>query len=953
MSLPSPSTQSVQTFVFGQGDGSASYPYTGLIDDDIHLEFDEKRQSMYIEVLDEMLAAILKHESHLLHSSELDFIRRLNLLPYPARYLFIRLCLRKPGKWHRLSTLRYQHELGENIKVALDTLCAAANQHPSKEPVIKHEEREIIDLTLDDIQSQDAMGHPAALPPYHNAEAGPSSIKIEDIKIEDALQQSCEDLSFFARDHSHAELTELLECLTLDELKQLAKDMKIKKTSWNRAAIESALIKQASSQSILLFHHVHQEARAGKQSASQTQLPFVKKSQCDRLRQMVMKVLGTCTRINDSVFALLRRLNLVYFRCTQYTPAILTPSILSSAHRRAFQPYSFTRSSNIWPTRTALLAYERALELEGQIDALSDSTLTPSRARSRSRSVASHLSSQPTVKGEGGVTRESELGEGSIVKESLRVQNARLVLTIFETAYAEWKTLGEGNSCPRPRGLERFDRGHVLTRIVQKGAEALGVLKDYDRELEVLEALLNQRRWRRGRRGKWYERRALVLTRYGDKSPETLRCAMRGLIDSLNDPDTHLGGRISFSLQQLQLIITRSVYRPSLSRRLTALEKKMGISPEERHEEDPLAVSKDVHITGVRLRNPAATQTIQRPSLNTPTKLKQSVLSFTVVKTIVKIKKEVKLVSSSQRDSEKGKSTWQGQGDEVVNVETYALQHYERLGYRGYHCEGRIITTLFGLLFWDIIFAPIPGAFETPYQTSPLDIFEDTFYLSREELIEARLDEIGEGKARIIIEGVDNEHRERGTWCLGVRWDLFPRQDLLEIAECFSGEALACLCRVLCEDYAQRGSGVPDLFLWNFSEKHCKFVEVKGPGDKLQENQKLWIDVMQRAEVTVEVCYVEELGEPSKKQRTTIKKRPTRSKPKPNWKKAKQVDSDWETPTSEWEEEDELDASQNLQEDDLTLALVKKRSAEDNSPGIDSENGPAAKRLRTDHPEIG
>ena len=52
MSLASPSTQSVQAFVFGQGDGSASHPYTGLIDEDVHPEIDEKRQSMYIELLD-------------------------------------------------------------------------------------------------------------------------------------------------------------------------------------------------------------------------------------------------------------------------------------------------------------------------------------------------------------------------------------------------------------------------------------------------------------------------------------------------------------------------------------------------------------------------------------------------------------------------------------------------------------------------------------------------------------------------------------------------------------------------------------------------------------------------------------------------------------------------------------------------------------------------------------
>lgn len=83
--------------------------------------------------------------------------------------------------------------------------------------------------------------------------------------------------------------------------------------------------------------------------------------------------------------------------------------------------------------------------------------------------------------------------------------------------------------------------GYVLTRIVQKGAEALGILKEYDRELEVLEALLNQRRWRRGRRGKWYDRRALVQTRYCEQSPENLRRTVRGLLDSVNDRDTHLG----------------------------------------------------------------------------------------------------------------------------------------------------------------------------------------------------------------------------------------------------------------------------------------------------------------------------------------------------------------------------------------------------------------------------
>jgi Fanconi-associated nuclease 1 len=53
------------------------------------------------------------------------------------------------------------------------------------------------------------------------------------------------------------------------------------------------------------------------------------------------------------------------------------------------------------------------------------------------------------------------------------------------------------------------------------------------------------------------------------------------------------------------------------------------------------------------------------------------------------------------------------------------------------------------------------------------------------------------------------------------------------------GKSLSVICRLLCEDYSGRGSGVPDLIVWNALDGECKFVEVKGPGDSLQENQKV------------------------------------------------------------------------------------------------------------------
>lgn len=221
-----------------------------------------------------------------------------------AKYLLIRLCLRKTGKWHRLNSLKYQHELGEEIATALETLCVYPRQYLTEECPIKQEEREIIDPTLDEI---DTMKPSFPLSEQSVVEAGPSSIKIEDLSLS---EQPCGDLSFFAQDHTHAELSELLECLSLDELRRLGKDMKIRSFSLNvsnpsipvlkfsvllvqRAGIEDMLIKQASSQSVLPFLSGHKGSKASRRPVARKPLPRVRKSQCDHLRQMVIKILGT------------------------------------------------------------------------------------------------------------------------------------------------------------------------------------------------------------------------------------------------------------------------------------------------------------------------------------------------------------------------------------------------------------------------------------------------------------------------------------------------------------------------------------------------------------------------------------------------------------------------------------------------------------------------------------
>lgn len=83
--------------------------------------------------------------------------------------------------------------------------------------------------------------------------------------------------------------------------------------------------------------------------------------------------------------------------------------------------------------------------------------------------------------------------------------------------------------------------------MVQKAVRALATLKEYRYEAKVLDLLLAQRLWRRGKRARWYERRAVLQTRYlcvddeGKQDTEVLRRAMEGVQEALKDEDTGIG----------------------------------------------------------------------------------------------------------------------------------------------------------------------------------------------------------------------------------------------------------------------------------------------------------------------------------------------------------------------------------------------------------------------------
>ena len=59
------------------------------------------------------------------------------------------------------------------------------------------------------------------------------------------------------------------------------------------------------------------------------------------------------------------------------------------------------------------------------------------------------------------------------------------------------------------------------------------------------------------------------------------------------------------------------------------------------------------------------------------------------------------------------------------------------------------------------------------------------------------------------------------------------------------------------------GAGMPDLIQFYPAERGYRMIEVKGPGDRLQDNQKRWLAFCAEHGMPVEVCYVTWAGEPA------------------------------------------------------------------------------------------
>lgn len=183
-------------------------------------------------------------------------------------------------------------------------------------------------------------------------------------------------------------------------------------------------------------------------------------------------------------------------------------------------------------------------------------------------------------------------------------------------------------------------------------------------------------------------------------------------------------------------------------------------------------------------------------------------------------------------------------------VEVAAAKYFSTQGWQVWYSENSLLNALFGLFFWDIIFSSSSGAFLNPYQRSPRDMFSSTFAESRMEKITKRFSDISAVRD-IVLSRYEQKLGIANDW---VNWPLVDKTLLATALDALTPSQISAVFERILFDPRVNRAGHPDLFMVRGDT--YQWVEIKGPDDRLQYNQKRWLSFFHEQRIHACVCHI-------------------------------------------------------------------------------------------------
>jgi tetratricopeptide (TPR) repeat protein len=170
-------------------------------------------------------------------------------------------------------------------------------------------------------------------------------------------------------------------------------------------------------------------------------------------------------------------------------------------------------------------------------------------------------------------------------------------------------------------------------------------------------------------------------------------------------------------------------------------------------------------------------------------------------------------------------------------VELGAIHYFQNEGFNAFFSENEPWRSLFGLLFWDIIYDTNVQAIHNPLQRVPSDFFLPDFYVKRSAQLKARL---ASANTKDILEDIIRKTYEVkfGTTNVLVSWYEGSLEKVLTLISLLTTAQIHVILFEIALNLRENTRGFPDLLVWK--DHDYAFIEIKSPTDHLSSRQLHW-----------------------------------------------------------------------------------------------------------------
>jgi len=318
------------------------------------------------------------------------------------------------------------------------------------------------------------------------------------------------------------------------------------------------------------------------------------------------------------------------------------------------------------------------------------------------------------------------------------------------------------------------------------------------------------------------------------------------LTDDELSADVHLTRRVGRFRNQL----ARELERLAENTAAISLYEKTKLPPSRERRVRLLSgderFSEALELASAMLESPIDDSELRFAERQVPALKRQLGMRATKPKTFRPATTKLTLQASPETDEDSDESS-------AVRVERRALQYYQQSG-RCYYVENALVRSVLGLFIWDLMFMPVDGAFHHPFQAAPSDLMQPEFVSRRQAAFDERwleLDDSLRFAARVWKHWED----KRGIANALVHWQHLSDDLISDAIIRIPPKHWRALFDRLLADLRHNGKGLPDLVLFPHDEGY-EFIEIKGPGDALQQHQRRWMQYFNDHQIPHRVVHI-------------------------------------------------------------------------------------------------